>query len=385
MISYKTYGLTEEQLGLDEQSVDLMVAGMHEAMAFHYELAQQHYLNVIERSPNHPAGYFGLAFIEGNKLLENSMDEQAQESFNTYVQMAISKGEQLLDNPDQSLGALFFYALSLGLDCRTKLINKRLIEAISQGNRVMQLLDDIIEEEPDFVDAYVMRAIYNYFVGIVPINWKGVLETLNITGNRILGLSLLNKIALEGLFLKEAISFLTLSIQTFYEKNYYGARVLSDKLLENFPDNLYLYHTKTYILMYSSEFDAAQENLNLYIDKVNQADDWHHQCWEYKTIFMQGRLYFAQRSYENGIPFFYKVIQMRREYIYEDYYVAYSLLRLGMIYDIIGNRDRAVEFYQISAQTQASTKVVTLSKMFLESPYFEGDTRVLLGSEVNIP
>ena len=191
----------------------------------------------IRKNPDHPKYYFMKAhmFYLSRYFADTGMSRDSTINVvHYYSRMAIKKGELL----EQSTEIKFYIGCAYGYLARSHGMRQEWWSAYWAASDCENFLEEVIEEDPEYYDAYFELGVINYYPAVVitgitsTIAWIG-----GMSGDRELGLKYLNNVAENGnLFKAEANIALGLIYNTFENDlpssvNYYN------RLLDIYPEN----------------------------------------------------------------------------------------------------------------------------------------------------
>ena len=191
----------------------------------------------IRKNPDHPKYYFMKAhmFYLSRYFADTGMSRDSTINVvHYYSRMAIKKGELL----EQSTEIKFYIGCAYGYLARAHGMRQEWWSAYWAASDCENFLEEVIEEDPEYYDAYFELGVINYYPAVVitgitsTIAWIG-----GMSGDRELGLKYLNNVAETGnLFKAEANIALGLIYNTFENDlpssvNYYN------RLLDIYPEN----------------------------------------------------------------------------------------------------------------------------------------------------
>jgi tetratricopeptide (TPR) repeat protein len=192
---------------------------------------------VIRREPDHPRGYFLKASGNFWYSLVNPADSASRESFREASQLAIAKAESLLGVDAEHAEALFYLGAAQGNLGRYYGLEGSWLRAFWTGRAGKNHLQDLVEDHPDFIDAYLGLGIYHYYAATLPRVIRVLSTVVRMGGNRALGLAELERAAQEGDLAQTEARFFLGQLFHEQEKDYVSSQVWLDPLVEEYPTN----------------------------------------------------------------------------------------------------------------------------------------------------
>lgn len=209
----------------------------------------------IKRNPDHPKYYFMKAYMYylSRYFADTGMSRDSTINVvHCYSRTAIEKGEELEQTPEIK----FYIGCAYGYLARAHGMRQQWWSAYWAASDCENYLEDVIDEEPEFYDAYFELGVINYYPAVAVTGFTSFLAWLGgMSGDRELGLEYLNLVADNGkLFKAEAVITLGL-VHNAFENDLTSAVDYYNRLLDIHPEN---------------NFAAIQKqriNFTLFIDK----------------------------------------------------------------------------------------------------------------------
>jgi len=191
----------------------------------------------IRENPEHPKYYFMKAYMYylSRYFADTGMSRDSTINIvHYYSRMAIKKGEQL----EQTTEVKFYIGCAYGYLARAHGMRQEWWSAYWAASDCENYLEDVIEEDPNFYDAYFELGVINYYPAVAV---TGITSTIawigGMSGDRELGLQYLNNVAKNGkLFKAEALIALGLIYNNFENDLSTSAKYYTN-LLEIYPGN----------------------------------------------------------------------------------------------------------------------------------------------------
>jgi len=191
----------------------------------------------IRENPEHPKYYFMKAymFYLSRYFADTGMSRDSTINVvHYYSRVAINKGEQL----EQTTEVKFYIGCAYGYLARAHGMRQEWWSAYWAASDCENYLEEVIEEDSNFYDAYFELGVINYYPAVAitgitsTIAWIG-----GMSGDRELGLKYLNNVADNGnLFKAEALVALGIIYNNFENDLSTSAKYYT-KLLEIYPEN----------------------------------------------------------------------------------------------------------------------------------------------------
>ena len=115
-----------------------------------------------------------------------------------YSRMAIKKGEQL----EETTEVKFYMGCAYGYLARAHGMRQEWWSAYWAASDCENYLEEVIEEDPNFYDAYFELGVINYYPAVAVTGFTSTIAWIGgMSGDRELGLKYLNNVADNGRFI----------------------------------------------------------------------------------------------------------------------------------------------------------------------------------------
>jgi len=198
----------------------------------------------IRENPEHPKYYFMKAYMYylSRYFADTGMSRDSIINVvHYYSNMAIKKGEPL----EQTTEVKFYTGCAYGYLARAHGMRQEWWSAYWAASSCENYLEEVIEEDPNFNDAYFELGIINYYPAVAITGFTSTLAWIGgMSGDRELGLNYLNNVADNGeLFKAEANIALGLIFNNF-ENDLTTASEYYSRVIEIHPENNFAINQK---------------------------------------------------------------------------------------------------------------------------------------------
>lgn len=156
----------------------------------------------------------------------------------------------------------FVLASANALSARLLLEQKHYFNAWSRGRSAKQQLIELVEQNPEFADAYVMLGLFEYYTGSIPRGLGWLARLIQFSGDRQTGIQLMHQaVAKASVGAPEAARIL-LTEFSFSPQQRCCYQALATTMAQRYPRNI--------------RFMRVRNNLNSYC--AEESDNKHMQC-----------------------------------------------------------------------------------------------------------
>ena len=307
-------------------------------------------------------------FLRRPKVNPTPEDEK---QFDDAIAAAISlANEQLAENPADTM-ALYSLGVSHGLRANYNfLIRKAWMDSLRDATTARKLHDRVIKLDPSFTDARLIPAAHDYVVGSLPFHLKILGFLVGFRGDKQRGIEMLEMIGQRGVWNREDAKILLCAIYR-RERHPERAAVLLQDLIPRYPRN---YILRFEIVQMYSDLGRKDEALAVLREmeqlKRSAAPGYARLPWE-KIWFSRGTLSFWYRDFDQALADFHKVTE--RPHAVDLNTEVLAWLRLGQTYDLIGNRQQAVQAYEQAIRSAPESDRAREARRYLRSRYRRDD------------
>ncbi len=193
----------------------------------------------IRMNPDHPKYYFIKAYMYYLSRYFANTEMTRDSTINVvhyYARTAIQKAEQMT----QTIEIKFYTGCAYGYLARAHGMRQEWWSAYWAASDCENYLEEVIEEDPQFYDAYFELGVINYYPSVAVTGFTSFLAWLGgMSGDRDLGLKYLQDVAEHGrLFKAEALVALGIIYNNF-ENDLPVSHQYYSKLLEMHPENTF--------------------------------------------------------------------------------------------------------------------------------------------------
>ena len=335
-ISFLLLVFTLSIIPLHAQSVDQQIMDH----LFNAELSQADSLiNAgIDENPNHPKYYFMKAHFTFY------MRYFAGQNFDrdSILQVIIDNGEKAVsfeDEIEETTENKFYLGSAYGLLCRAYVMKQELWNGYWAADDCEDYLEEVLEEDPNYADAYVGLGVIEYYTGRLTgyqsfLAWMG-----GVSGDTETGLEYFKKAAENGKLLKNEAYFILGTMYRFIEIDFEQARTYLSAFTEKFPNNNFIsnLHRQTILAQLIEEkgIDFLKTNIDSLRSEYSIANSG--------VLNLMGYNYSGQEHYELAIAVFKLNIEL-----YPDQANPYD--SISECYQTQGNNEKAIEYTKIGLQ-----------------------------------
>lgn len=337
-----------------------------------FDAALQATQRVITGAPEHPAGYFyqAAAYWLWQLTTPDKVQRQAlRRRFDTATHHTIRVAEQL--SRDQAAEAAFYLGAAYGMQARMYAMNKHYFKALRAAKTGGAYLQQCVDIDPTWYDAYYGLGLYHYYLARVPAVLRGVVQLLiGMHGDRTKGLQELERARSHGVLAAPAAASALARIYVLpFEKQYQRAYSLLQALTQRYPNNFDYRFRFMYASALTKRWEQARQVSRALEAEVRRGKPYYSRQWLPLLHYRTAETYVLQGEHAAALPL---LRGLETQEVGADLH-AWVVLRLGNVYDLRGERETAQAYYE---RVAGDDKAHELAAQYLRRPFPSGAMNV---------
>lgn len=344
-----------------------------------YAAADRTFDSVIHEDPSHPAGYFYRAMVDFWRAVTNPDNTTYDEQYRAWLGKSLDRADSLLAQNEDDLAGIFYKGAALGMRARIFAIRPKWEDAVGlilgdakEGVKYLNRIEDLI---PSNSDVLFGRGLYNYYVEAVKEDNPLLSSVISLfaTGNKRVGLQMLESAAKSALYAKTEAQYELTKIYYSYEKNYVRANAFAQYLTNKYPNNVVFLHYLGYSqvsLGLTQEYDSTYR---IVLARARERREGYtiRQGREAMYFLGQAQLYLPNGNLDSALYYLYNSDLLSRKIDAGNttWWIAKAELLMGEAYDAKGDRKRATDMYQRVLAMQDFSGAHSDAQRYLQTPY----------------
>lgn len=311
--------------------------GLDLCYRFKWQQAEDIFQGLIKDSPNEPDGYHHLSGIYLWYYL-GSRDKDDFNNFLKFSDQAIEKGKSALDEKPKSAYLNFILGSNYMYRAIAFTREENYLDAVWASKKSETYLNDVLQLDPKFFDAYLGLGLYNFAVGQIPSAFQWALSLAGIKGDKIVGINYIKRAAVNGNLSK-------------VEAQYYLSQILSEVLFENeaalyylknlvrkYPDNLLFNYSYAVLEVKERNLSVAEKTLS----KIIQHDDPKFSQIISFSNFLMGDVFFRKNQFDSAKVYYLRFLESTPS----NDYTGIANYRLALSYELTEDRKTAEKYFK---------------------------------------
>ncbi|TFH01859.1 MAG: DUF3808 domain-containing protein, partial [Calditrichales bacterium] len=321
----------------------LALEGIDLATSLKYKEAAAKFDQLVALQPKNPMGYFMRSAVYFWMFSENPKNTTVGDKFRDLSYQAAEIAEARLEENENDLNAMFYLGGAYGSLGRYYAMTGSYINAYWYGKKGVDYLEDIVEIDSTYYDAYLGLGIYHYLADVLPRFVKVLSFIFGLDGNKEQGIRELHLAATRGVLTKNEATIFLGAIYTYREREYDKAVALFTRFLKKYPGNpgILLNLGRCYERM--GECDLA---VNAYSEILRNKDS-ESRLPRGSVYYQLADVLYQMNQFEPALKNYIQVTISdtsatgQRRWIFPR-----ALLKAGLCYEIIGNLTMADSLYR---------------------------------------
>ena len=153
----------------------------------------------------------------------------------------------------------FYFGSIYGILGRLYGVSREMMSAFSAGKEGRNIMEELVEEDPNFIDAYLLLGMMNYYADRLGGFIEFVAGILGLSGDRSVGLKYLERVEKEGLINNWQATMILIELYSRMESNKFASLPLLEKITKRFPNNTHFKNWLSYEYLSLYQLDKAGE------------------------------------------------------------------------------------------------------------------------------
>lgn len=350
-----------------------IITGMDLLYNWRSEEAERRFEQLIRESPDKPSGYFYHAMVTWSRLASGFWSPETVREFIERVDRTIDVANSRIEQDSGEPQDFFYLGGALGFKGRLELMRENWVSSFFLAADAVYALKACLKMDPHNKDVLFGLGVFDYYTARLSGVAKFLTHLLVHRGDKEEGLRKLHSAAREARYSATEAKSMLLHIYLFLEEDHAQARHIAEELDTRYDRNLRYKTLKgvSYIrlgmdrqlretiheLRHGSPEEPPSnkgspgENRALYLESIYNL--YHG---EYKEARSKLRLILSRSDVETDPSM-----------------NAWPIIKIGMSYDMEGNRDEATRYYKQVLTLKNGSGAQFLAKRYLDKPLIKGD------------
>jgi tetratricopeptide (TPR) repeat protein len=338
-----------------------------------FDEADRIFKSVMADYPKQPAGRFFLAMIDWWRILLDLDNESYDDLYFAKLEDVIYQCDQILDKDPGNVDALFFKGGAIGFRGRLRAMRESWIKAADDGREALPIVNHAYKINPNNVDVQLGFGIYDYYAAVIPAKYPMVKPLMMFfpSGDKEKGLKELTNVAMNGKYARTESRYFLMQLYYQFEENYQKAEEFARMLTSEYPDNPLFERYLGRINIRRGSLFVADSVFNDVYMKVQKKFPGYNNQSKREAAYYLGYYRKNMGQTDQAIAYFQECENVSRKLDKDEAsgFLVNTLLYLGNLYDVKGDRNRALQYYNQVLDAKEFGQSHKLAEQYLQSPY----------------
>lgn len=373
-IVFIIFFVSQSSWGQDKYFDSLVTSGIKQIYNIKFNEAEKTFNLLAEKYPSHPAPKFFFAMIDWWKILLDPDSEQYDDIFVKKLDAVIDQCDKILDKDPNNFYALLFKGGAIGFRGRLRAYRESWLKAADDGKEALPLVGEAYNADKKNVDVQLGFGIYDYYAAVIPDQYPFVKPIMLFLpkGDKEKGFKELSYVARDGKFAKYEARYFLMVIYYTYENNPYKADEYAEQLVKDFPDNPVFERWKGRIAAKEGNDLLASKYFKDVFQKANQNfPGYNITSVKREAVYYIGVEYKDSDQPDSAKYYFNLCVNYSKQMEEDEGYgfLVNSDLYLGMMNDVQGKRNEAINYYKQVLDMKEYTNSHDLAEKYLKTPF----------------
>jgi len=335
--------------------------------------AEEIFHGLVLKRPKDPSGYFYLAMVSWSRLSSGFWSRESVEEYIERIDLAVSAARAVIKDGVPDSYTYFYLGGALGFKGRFHLMEHKWISSFFLALDAIDALKTCQRMDSGNKDVLLGLGIFDYYTAKL----SGVLKFLTYLflhkGDSEEGLRKLHIAAEEAAYSSIEAKSVLLHIYLFMENNHHKALPLAKELARRFersPRYKYLEALTYSRLRMNSRTRELLDSMRSLAGK--ETSETQAAIWVRVALYLEASHALDDERYEDARSGLDRILSMR-DPVRDPSMVAWPLLKMGMSYDLEGEREKALAHYRQVMDMENGAGAQFLAEKYTETPIDKKD------------
>lgn len=314
-----------------DQLQSLIDQGVSQSYNMDFTAAEKTFNTVIKLKPSSPLGYYHLAQLNFWIYL-GSHKEAEYKNFLKSADIAQEKIDKTLAKKPKSIQTKYIAGNLSLFRAMAQSTNNSSVDAFWSSKKAVSYLNEVIEQNPKYYDAYLGLGLFDYAMSFVPDFLKWAVNLTGLSSDKARGFNYIKLAYKKGTTTKTEASFHLSKIYTDYLAEFDSAFIHLKNLNAQYPNNTLFYYQYAVSLIKARQLDQALVVLNKVIKLNNKKLP---QITAYAQ-FRKGEIYFKKNQFKLAIASYQKFLELSKEIDFK----GWAALHTAYCYRFLGDTEK---------------------------------------------
>lgn len=320
-----------------------------------------------------PEGELPAAYYQATLILSRAEDKEEEEVardmdlFLNRMAEVIARAEKLHETRPKDADLALLLGAAWGSKAFVDGLRKNYLASLRGLRSSRKYLEEALALDPGLTDAYYWLGLYDYSWAKIPAVLRPLVHLVLPGGDKRRGLDRLRLAAEQGTFTRAPARLALAQIYAYQEENFEEARAYIERVAKRYPGNPDFAFLLAFIYSELGRFEEAVALGREIFQDIEAGRNHYDRGMQGRYEQLMGKIYMDRGDYATALTFFRRSVQAdTRRYAWV---TAWAWTRMGMVYDLLGNREAAKENYRKALAIEAPGIARDFAKKYLAQPY----------------
>ena len=350
-----------------------IIRGIEHLYNLEFDQAEELFRLKIASAPDEPTGYFYLAMVSWCELTDGNWSPEVVRTYGERIDRAIAVAQKVIKDGEPNSYTYFYLGGALGYKGRLRLMQRKYLSSFFLAKDAVKALKTCQEMDPANKDVLYGLGIFDYYTARL----SGVLKFLSFLlihkGDKEEGLRKLNTAANEAAYSATEAKSLLIHIYLFLENECEKALPLAREMAQRHwkdPRHHYLEGVVYFRLNRLEEYEGVLDYL--YNRARTMTSPIQAMIWRNRGSYLEasGELFRGRHDQARTLL---ETILERTDAEEDPAMIAWPLMKLGMIHDLEGAREKALDCYRQVMDLENGAGAQFLAERYTRRPVTAND------------
>lgn len=310
-----------------------------------FDRAETIFQKYMAKNPDEPLGYFYNAMVTWSRLASGFWSPETVREYEQRVDRTVSIAEVKIEKGEADSFTYFYMGGALGFKGRLHLMEHEWLPSFKLALRAVESLEKCHELDPDNKDVLLGLGIYDYYTARLSGFLKFMSYLFIRKGDAEEGLHKLDTAANEAVYAAVEAKSVLIHIYLFMESRYDRALPLALELTNRFENNPRFIYFLGLAYLKLNRDDDYRSILRMIRERGKQSGNGiPPQIWKHRALYLESCHDMFLKHYGRAREKL-EIILKEADSNLDPSMAVFPLLKIGMSYDLEGERDKALGCY----------------------------------------
>ena len=313
-----------------------ITSGLETLYNFNFKYSEKKFDEIIRNYPDNPAGYYYKS-ISHLWFYLDSKNEIDLEEFISLTDTAISKAEAILKTDSSDVFTLYILGSTYANRTFALTRDESFFDAVLAARKFHSYFNELLAKDSLYFDAYTGKGLFNFAISQAPQTWTWAINLAGMTGDKRLGLSLLETASKKGKLSKVDAQFYLSQIYAEFLLKYQPAKRILDDLTYRYPKNLLFRFALANLQVKTYDLKNASRNYK----SVLSSSDTNFTQMKYFAGLTLGDILYSQGDYDAARRYYNEFLERSSDV----HFKGITALKIGLSHLFEGDSLSALLYF----------------------------------------